>query len=192
MKSSFNDDPDSVSRAEDRHSHINIPLRFRVQGKWEQCDALGWNDVGFNFYHAQELPPSTLEFKRSLTAFEGTIVWRSLNSPNHVVLEALLNSLIFKQAKAVPNNAALQRRLIKLMRVADMVVPKRSVLASMGLGISDAKLEQMVAQHRLERPMYHYGVKVDSEAWRAIAKNAFAISSVVVSMEKMTDAFAKK
>lgn len=182
--------PHSIARHEDRHSHISIGLRYRVHDQWEPLDALGWNEVGFNFYLAHEIHAPVLELKRGLARFEGTIVWSSLNTGDEVLLAALVNELIFKRAKEAAGNAALHKRLLTLIRVPGMVPQKRSVLASMGLDLSDAKLGELVAQRKLERPMFHYGVKVDSEAWRAIVQKAFSLSSVVLSMEKWSQAFS--
>ena len=70
----------SISRNEDRHSHIGIRLQYRTDDKWEYLEALEWNAVGFNFYHAQAMQEPELQLRRGLTRFTGSIVWQSLNT----------------------------------------------------------------------------------------------------------------
>lgn len=179
-----------MSRIETRHNHISIGLRVLTQeGQWEHFEALGWNEVGFNFYFAREIQEPALELKRGLIAFAGTIAWHSINMSEEVALGALINAQIYKRAQEVQHNDALRERLVKLIRVPGMVTEKRKVLASLGLDISDDKLAEMLAQKRKDQPLHHYGVKVDADAWRTIVKNALNISSVVISLEKWADAF---
>ncbi len=185
-------DAKSISRSGDRHSHINIGLRLRYQDQWERVDALGWNEVGFNFFHTREITGPVLEFKRQLNAFEGRIVWSAPNTSDEVLMAALLNERIYQQAKKLATNAALHNRLLKLMRVSDMLAQKQAVLASLGHIISDAEMADLVAQRRQERPLYHYGVQVDSESWRATVQKAFSLSSAVASLEQWADSLARK
>lgn len=182
----------SPLRLGDRHNHINIRLQYRLDDTWPHLEALGWNEVGFNFYHANDIAPAVLEFKRGFTRFEGTVVWRSGHASDDVVRGTLVNELVYKRAKQVVNDTALQTRLIKLMRVSDMVTEKMRILASLGMNVSDAQMADMVAQRRLERPMFHYGVKVESEAWSAVVQKALNLSSVVISLEKWSESFAGK
>ncbi len=181
----------SIERHEDRYSHIGISLQCRIHEKWERLEALGWNEVGFNFYHMCVIPEPVLELKRGLTRLEGTIAWRSLNTNDEVILAALVNEMIFNRAQDMTNNAALHTRLIKLIRVPGMVAEKRKILALLGQDIADTTMADMIARRRLEHPMFHYGVKVASEAWIAIVKKALSISSVVISLEKWSDALSK-
>ena len=192
MEPRSTEDQNSLSRSEDRHSHISIGLRYRVNEKWERLDALGWNETGFNFYHSSEFDEPRLELKRGLIRFDGTILWKSIGTDDEVHLGALLHELIFKRAQGLTDNLPLRHRLIKLIRIPGMTMQKRAVLASLGQDLSDEKVADLVAQRKLERPLFHYGVKVESEAWRTIAKGAFSISSVVISMEKWSAAFVKK
>ena len=186
-----NDGP-SISRNDDRHNHIGIRLQYRCDDKWEHCEALGWNEVGFNFYHAHALPDPQLELRRGLVRFTGTIVWRSRSASDEVLMAMVINEMIFKRAKEVVEDAALYARLIKLIRVPAMVTEKRKILESLGSGISDAKMAELINHKKLEPPMHHYGVKVQSEAWGSVVKSALSVSSVLVSLEKWSDSFAKK
>ncbi len=192
MNHTLPEDTNAMVRNKDRYSHISIRLRFRVNDKWETLDALEWNEVGFNFYHVHELHDPVLELKRGITRLDGTIVWRSPNANDDVVLATLVNELIFAKSKDLVNNVALQTRLIKLIRVTGMVAEKRKILASLGLDIADKKMAEMIAQRKQDRPMFHYGVKVLSNAWGEIVEKAFNVSSVLISLEKWSNALTRK
>lgn len=186
------EDPNSISRNDDRHSHIGIRLQYRMNDKWEHVEALGWNEVGFNFYHAHALQDPALEMRRGLTRFNGLVAWYSLNTSDDVVLATVVNRLLYARANEVVNNPPLHTRLLKLLRVPNMVVEKVKILSTLGPPISDTKMAELVAQQKLEHPMYHYGVKVQSDDWRAIVKSALSVSSVLVSLDKWSMAFGKQ
>lgn len=188
------EDPNPVSRNDDRHSHIGIRLQYRShdEDKWEYLEALEWNTVGFNFYHADALPKPELQLRRGLQRFTGTVAWQSLNTSDDVVLGTVVNRLLYTQAKAVVDNPQLHMRLIKLLRVPGMVAEKLRVLASLGAALDDAKMAELVAQRKQEHPTYHYGVKVRSEAWGSIVESALSVSSVLVSLDKWSGAFGKQ
>lgn len=183
---------DLISRHEDRHSHIGIRLQWRATAQWERLEALGWNAVGFNFYQAQEIRQPVLEFKRGLTRFEGSIVWSAPNTSDDVLRSALVNELIFRRAKELTGNAVLYARLLKLIRVYGMVAQKREILASLGVNVTDERLAELIDQRRQEHPMFHYGVQVASDAWSAIVKDAFSVSSVLISLDKWSAALGKR
>ncbi len=184
-------DESSIARNGDRHNHIGIRLQYRNGDKWEHCEALGWNEVGFNFYHAREMPEPRLELRRGLQRFDGTIVWRSRSASDEVLAAMVINELIFKRAKEVVNDAGLYARLIKLIRVSGMVPEKLKILESLGGGASSAKMAELINHKKQEPPMFHYGVKVQSEAWSEVVKSALSVSSVLVSMEKWSEGFGK-
>ena len=181
----------SISRNDDRHSHIGIRLQYRTADKWEYLEALEWNAVGFNFYHAQAIQGPELQLRRGLTRFTGHVVWQSLNTSDDVVLLTVVNRLLYAQAKTVVDNPQLHIRLIKLLRGPGMVAEKLKVLASLGASLSDAKTAELVAKRKLEHPMYHYGVRVQSEAWSSIVESALSVASVLVSLDKWSGALGK-
>ena len=183
-------DQTSIARSGDRHSHISIGLRCQIDGAWEPIEALGWNEVGFNFYIPFAIEKPELNLKRGITCFQGTIAWNSINSDD-ALLSVLVNQLIFDRAKRFSANVALHRRLINFIRVPGLIEKKLAILASIGLEISDAELSSMLATKKLDRPMFHYGVNVESDTWRQIVRNAYDVSAVVISMEKLTNSFAK-
>lgn len=184
----------SISRNDDRHSHFGIRLQYRNHDddKWEYLEALEWNTVGFNFYHADAMPGPELQMRRGLRRFTGTVAWQSLNTSDDVVLATVVNRLLYTKAKGVLDNPQLHIRLIKLLRVPGMVAEKMKVLASLGATVSDSTMAELVAQRKQEHAMYHYGVKVQSEAWTAIVESALSVSSVLVSLDKWSGAFGKQ
>ena len=186
------DDTVSFNRNTDRHSHISIRLRLQHGNQWETIEALGWNAIGFNFYCAHEVAGDRLSFKRGLIPFEGTIAWTSRQTSDEALRLIIVNEVLFKSAKEVASNHDLHKRLIRLLRAPGMLEQKLSVLATLGQPMSEALLSGLVAKRRAERPMTHYGVKVESEAWSGIAASALDISSVVKSLEQWSDAFTKR
>lgn len=191
MTQSLDKNQNTSTRQVDRHSHICIRLQVLVHEKWSQVEALGWNEAGFNFFHAENLQVDSLQLKRGFNHFAGTIVWRSSHASDEVVRTTLVNELLYQRAIAVVGDATLQARLLKLIRVANMVPEKRKVLASLGLDVSDDKLNDMVAQRKHERPVCHYGVKVASEVWNSAVQRALSLSSVVMQLEDWSQALAK-
>ncbi len=185
------EDPLSIARSDDRHSHIGIRLQYRADDKWEYLEALEWNAVGFNFYHALALPGPELELRRGLTRFVGTIAWQSLNTSDDVVMATVVNRLLYTQAQAVVDNHPLHMRLLKLLRVPGMVPEKLQVLTTLGAAPSQEKMAEWVAQRKREHPMYHYGVRVQSAEWGATVESALSVSSVLVSLDKWSGALGK-
>ena len=179
-------------RNNDRHSHICIRLQVRSHDKWQYIEALQWNAEGFNFYHADTVPGPSLELRRGLTRFGGTIVWQTVNTSDEVVVAMVVNRLLYTRAKDVANQPQLHARLVKLMRVPGLVAEKLKVLASLGLTVSDAHMAQLVAQHKLQSPGFHYGVKVQSEDWAGVVDSALSVSSVLVSLDKWSGALGGK
>lgn len=180
-----------MSRNDDRHSHIGIRLQYRTHDKWEYLEALEWNAMGFNFYHSDAMPGTEMQLRRGLSHFTGSIVWQSANTSNDVVLGTVLNRLLYARAKDVAHQPQLHIRLIKLVRVPGMVAEKTQVLTSLGAYPSETKMAELVAQRKKEHPMYQYGVKVQSEAWSAIVESALSVASVLVSLDKWSDAVGK-
>jgi hypothetical protein len=180
---------DASARNDSRHSHIGIRLGCRVGEAWQHIEANAWNEVGFSFFSDQDIPGTALEFRRGLTRFAGTVVWRAVNTDDAVVLAALVNALIYRRAhEVVASNAALHKRLIKLVRTPGLLEQKRALLSSLGLPLDDTQVAAMVEQRKRDHPMFHYGVKVESDAWRVIVADALQLSSVVISMEKWSGA----
>jgi hypothetical protein len=181
----------SVSRNTDRHSHISIRLRLHHGNKWETIEALGWNAVGFNFYSDHEVTGDLLSLKRGLIPFEGSIAWTSRQTSAEALCLILVNEFLFQRSKEVAGNHDLHKRLIRLLRAPGLLEQKLSVLATLGQPMSDRHLLELATKRMAERPMTHYGVRVESEAWSGIVASALDISSVVKSLEQWSDAFTK-
>jgi hypothetical protein len=185
------DEANTAARHADRHSHISIRLRLLHADRWETIEALGWNAVGFNFYSDHEVVGELLSLKRGLIPFEGAIAWTSRQTSDEALRLILVNEFLFQRSKEVAGNHDLHKRLIRLLRAPGMLDQKLSVLATLGQPLSYAHLSTQLAKRRAERPMTHYGVKVESEAWSGIVASALDISSVVKSLEQWSDAFTK-
>ena len=184
--------PEAIARTQDRHSHISIRLQLQDGDSWEFLEAVGWNSVGFNFFFARALEGPLLQLKRGLFHFEGAMAWSAPNFDDEVVQSAIVNELIYKHARKVSSDAVLHARLLRLIRVPGMVEPKRRILASLGLDIGDAKLAQLVHKRKEERPLFHYGVQVQSEVWAAMAAKALDMSSAVIALENWSRSLGKK
>lgn len=185
-------DPTAIARHGDRHSHIGIRLQYRANDRWEYLEALEWNAVGFNFYHADALPTTALELRRGLARFTGTIAWQAVHTNDDVVRATVVNRLLYARLQTVADKPQLHTRLIKLLRVPGMVADKLKILASLGPAVSDAHMAELVAQHKQGHPMYHYGVQVQSPAWGAVVENALSLSAVLVSLDKLSGALGAR
>lgn len=175
-----------AERSFDRHSHIYIGLRLNIEGVWHPIRAVGWNAQGFNFYSEISLQSESMQLKRATTAFEGQVLWVSENSDKDVTLAAIINEMLFKQAQSLAHHDALRARLFKLLRAPWLTNEKRKVLASLGITKSDSELETLIAHRTLTHRLFHYGIKVDSDVWRNAVNEALQVSSVVLSLEKLT------
>lgn len=182
----------SSARYVDRYSHIDIRLRYRCKGEWEQLHARGWNARGFNFFSQQHITEPVLELKRGLLKFDAEVVWSRPNTSDEVMEAALINELIYMKSREVGQDVSLQARLLKLIRTPGLIPEKKNLLSTMGHQWTDQELATELSQRRSERPMYHYGVKVESETWQTIVNDAMHLSSVVMDMEKWSDALTTK
>lgn len=177
---------DPAERSITRYNHITVRLQYRHGDKWRFLQAREWSQQGFNFFSENTLDSAVLPLKRGLAHFDAHIVWRAKPSSDDAILGTLINELIYKRAQQALSDAALQARLLKLIRIDGMVPEKRKILASLGLPVSDEKLADMVAKRRLDHPLYLYGVKVNSEIWLDQITQALSVSSVILSMEQWT------
>ncbi len=173
-----------VARTDTRYNHITVRLQYQQADQWHFIEAREWNDVGFNFFAEHALPTGPQAFRRNRAHFDGHIVWHAQQTSDETVLGKLVNELIYKRAQQTVNDAAMQTRLLKLIRVDGMVPEKRKILASLGLDIGDQKWTELVARRKLERPLHHYGVRVDCAAWQTLVAQALRLSSVVLTMEQ--------
>lgn len=174
-------------RNTDRHRHIGIKLRYQSGDKWETLEALDWSKVGFNFFSDKEIAGPQLHLKRGLIHLEGTIVWRAPANNDDVLRGFLVNELLYQAARSTSGNPQLHQRLVNLIRAQGLVSEKRQALRVLGVGISDAKLEEMLLKRKQEHALVRYGVRVVSDEWTRLIENAVSVSSVVESLEKWSN-----
>lgn len=178
-------------RIDERQRHIGLRLRLQVDAHWEQIEALDWNRVGFNFHSAHALPQDTLQFKRGLIRFDGQIAWRAANTDPEVVRTVLVNELLYQKAREATKHPQLHERLVQLIRADGLLAEKRKALTTLGLNMTDDRLDALVRQRQSEHPMYRYGVQVDSQAWRSLVDGARELGAVVDALDKWSAAVGK-
>lgn len=178
-------------RSDERQKLVGLRLRVQVGEAWEQVEALDWNRVGFNFHCAHALPDAPVRFKRGLIQFEGSIAWRSTNANPQVLRAAIVNELLYQKAREATANPQLHERLVKLIRADGFVTEKRNALTTLGVNVSDARLDALVQQRQSENPTYRYGIRIESEAWRGIVDSAQELTSVVDALDKWSGAVGK-
>lgn len=178
-------------RTDDRHQHIGLRLRLRVGAYWEQVEALDWNQVGFNFYSAHTLDDATLEFKRGLVRFDGHIAWRAANTDPALVRTVLVNELLYQKVRETTHNPQLHERLVQLIRAEGLLAEKRKALTTLGLNMTDARLDALVLERQSAQPLYRYGVQVESQAWRGFVDSAQQLTAVVEALDKWSGAVGK-
>lgn len=178
-------------RTDDRQKHLGLRLRLRVGERWEQVEVLDWNRIGFNFHSAHDLTDATLEFKRGLIRFVGHIAWRATNTDPALVRTVLVNALLYQKAREASNNPLVHERLVQLIRADGLLAEKRQALTTLGLNMTDARLDALVLERQSAHPMYRYGVKVESDRWSAFVDNARELTSVVDALDKWSGAVGK-
>lgn len=178
-------------RTDDRQKLVGLRLRLQVGAQWEQVEALDWNRVGFNFHCGHDLVDNVLSFKRGLIHFSGSIAWRSTNADPQVLRTVLVNEFLYLKARELNANPQVHERLVKLIRTDGMLVEKRNALTTLGVNMSDARLDALVQQRQSEHPMHRYGIKVESDAWSGIVDTARELTSVVDALDKWSGAIGK-
>lgn len=178
-------------RTDERQKHIVLRLRVLLGQDWEPVQAQDWNTVGFNFYCAHALEGPVLAFKRGLVRFEGAIAWRSTHADAQVVQTLLVNELLYQQARQAAENPQVHERLVKLIRAEGMLAEKRKALTTLGLHLSDERLDALVAQRQREQPLHRYGIRVASPDWTALVNEARQLTSVVDALDKWSGAIGK-
>jgi len=180
---------DSDTRQTKRHNHIFLRMKVNLDDDWEPIKALDWNETGFNFYLNRELehPQANILFRRAATVFNGSIIWSCRNDNEEMIMETILNSMLFNQIKK--HNDILKdsiNRIINLLRSQGLIDEKIKMLSHLGIhGLSQDAVRLMVDNHKLEHPEYRFGIKADCEEWREIARNAFVESGPALMIDKM-------
>ena len=172
-----------AQRNHPRHSQLSIRLHACLAATWQPIEAQGWNANGFSFFHTEALAEGTLSFKRSLLHFDGVVAWSRACQDEQQVLEVLLNEAIHQQAVHLYAQTETRQRLLRLMRVQDMVEPKQRVLAALGVRLSAAQWQAQVRE-RLAQSVLQSGIRVDSPVWGGVVQEAMALGGVVQDLER--------
>ncbi|MDX9714666.1 MAG: hypothetical protein RBT37_04470 [Dissulfurispiraceae bacterium] len=176
---------DWAVRRKKRYNHINISLKIKNQNEWEEIKALDWNEDGFNFFIPRDLNEKIQIFRKSLDAFEAEIRWCYKNDDQNVILELILNQLLFDQLKICNPDRQLAERVLDLSRQQSRILEKMRQLESMGYEIDDDNLLSLVMKYKSDNPLFRYGVRVESDIWKHIVDETLRISSVVMDLDKL-------
>jgi len=180
---------DSDTRQNKRHNHIFLRMKVNLHDDWEPIKALDWNEKGFNFYLDRKLddPLGDIMFRRAAVVFKGSIIWSCRNDDEDMIMETILNSMLFNQIKK--HNDILKdsiNRIINLLRSQGLIDEKIRMLSHLGIhGLSQDTVRLMVDSHKKEHPEYRFGIKADCEEWREIARNAFVESEPALMLDKI-------
>jgi len=173
------------ARRKQRHCHVYVTLRVLVNGRWHRTRALDWNEDGFNFYLQDSISEGCLRFKKDLREFSGIIVWRVKNDDDGVILEKIINNLIFGRLKQISSDTSTLQRIFKMIRTVGMLEGKKKLLALAGLSITEKELQALTDRYKSANPLYRYGVKVDAPEWTDIVKFTLQAASPAQAMDEL-------
>ena len=180
---------DNDTRQSKRNNHIFLRMKVNLDEDWEPIKALDWNEMGFNFYLDREMdhPQADILFRRATTVFSGSIIWNCRNDDEAMIMETIVNSMLFNQIKK--HNEILKdsvQRIISLLRSQGLIDEKIKMLSHLGIhGLTHDTVRLMVDDHKKEHPEYRYGIKAGCEEWREIARNAFVESGPALMIDKI-------
>lgn len=172
-------------RRKKRYNHVSISLKIKSENGWEEIKALDWNEDGFNFYINREISERIQVFRKSVKTFEAEIRWGYKNDDQNVILELILNRLLFDRLRERPDDRESAELVVQLSRMQSKILEKMRLLEHMGYEIDDDHLLGMIAKYRAENPLFRYGVRVDSSEWKHIVSETLKISSVIMDLDKV-------
>ena len=180
-----------IIKRKKRYSHIYIGMQVQIHNTWEKIKALDWNEDGLNFYMDHDIDANDLQFKKGLDRFPGTIVWRRVINDEHVFLEMILNRFLVDELEKMDYEDAKYQRIMKLIRTHGKQEEKEKLLILMkGMSIVDDVLS-ILDKHKIEKPLYRFGVKIASEKWTKIVNYALKTSSVVQVLDNIEKEISK-
>lgn len=179
-----NEDAAGIRRKK-RYNHVSISLKIKSENGWEEIKALDWNEDGFNFYINRELADRIQVFRKSVKTFEAEIRWGYKNDDQNVILELILNKLLFDQLRTRPDDRESAELVVQISRMQSKILEKMRLLESLGYEIDDDHLLGMIAKYRAEHPLFRYGVRVESDEWKHIVSETLKISSVLMDLDKV-------
>lgn len=167
---------DTDTRQDKRYNHIFIKLKINLNEDWRPIKALDWNEKGFNFYLDHKLKHTQAEvlFKKAAVIFPGSVIWSCRNDDEELIMETILNSMLFSQLKK--HHDILRdsvHRIIGLLRSQGLIDEKIKMLSHLGVhGLSQDTVRLMVEGHKKEYPAYRYGISAESAEWGEIVRQA--------------------
>ncbi|HEX8948512.1 MAG TPA: hypothetical protein VF790_06095 [Dissulfurispiraceae bacterium] len=171
-------------RGERRFDHVTIGLKYDESSN--SINALSWNEKGFNFFLDSELHERNLSFKKGKYRFQATIIWSYKCDDKAFITETALNKLLFDCLDRYTLNSDLKLRIVALCRTMGRIPEKQKLLNALGVELSDERISCLIKEYPHGRPMYRYGVKVESqEAWTAIVRQSLDISAPVISLDSI-------
>ena len=171
-------------RGERRFDHVTIGLKYDESNRW--INALSWNERGFNFFLDSELNEKNPCFKKGKYQFRATIIWSHKCDDEAFISETVLNRLLFGCLDKLTFGNDLKQRIVVLCRTMGKAEEKRKFLNALGVELSDERSNGLMKEYPREKPMYRYGVRVESqEAWTAIVRQSLDISAPVISLDNI-------
>jgi hypothetical protein len=158
---------------------------------WTWIKALDWNEDGFNFIIDQELNCLNALFKKGLYKFEGFIMWGKRMDDEGVIMETILNTILFQEVEKISQNEQIVQRILNLIRTEGKIEEKEKVLSSLNRIVTDDEAERMVKKHLSEEPSFRYGVRVESQEWAEVVKHSLETSSVILTFDKIGKELSK-
>ncbi|MCE5312203.1 MAG: hypothetical protein LLF86_03525 [Nitrospiraceae bacterium] len=176
---------DAGIRRKKRYNHVSISVKIKTESGWEEVKALDWNEDGFNFFINRELADKTQTFRKSVKPFDAEVRWGYKNDDQNVILELILNGLLFEQIKNRQADREMSRLVLEISRQQSRILEKMRLLETLGYEVDDDKLLEMIAKYRAENPLFRYGVRVESAEWKHIVTETLKISSVVMDLDNV-------
>ena len=177
-------------RKKERYNHVYIRLQVKTGDEWITVRALDWNDIGLNFFIEREIEGNAVELKKGPKRFPGTIVWTRKSGDDTVILETILNTLLFEQLHKIDNKETMGR-IIRLIRAQGRIEEKKKLLSVLDPSIlAEGKVDSMLEKDKMDTSPYRYGILMDSGEWREIVRNALDMTSAVIAMDKIKKGLA--
>jgi hypothetical protein len=170
-------------RRKKRYSHINIGLKILINEAWESIKGLDWHEDGFNFYINRNIDTDIVTFKKGVAHFSGTIIWKKVIRDDYVILEMILNRLLFESLEKIDSGSDTYKRIINLIRAERKCEEKKKLLIMLNDASIIDKALALADTQKTEKSLYRYGVTVVSEEWTKIVNYALETSSVVQALD---------
>lgn len=173
-------------RRKKRYTHVLINLMVNTDGQWKRIRAADWNEGGFNFFLDQEIKGKNALFKKGPQQFSGELVWGQKSIDDALLMEMVLNTLIFNRLKLLTHDKAMAGRIIKLTRAQGRIDEKKKLLKVVDSSVTtEAELEALLQKMKSEHQLYRYGVRTESSEWNKIVQNTLETTEVVLMLSRV-------